>query len=57
MARDVEEFWENLVEGKDCINEIPGDRWDWRAFYGDPRTEANKTDIKWGGFIEGIGDF
>lgn len=57
MASDLEQFWNNLLEGKDCISEIPEDRWDWRALYGDPATEMNKTNIKWGGFIEGIGNF
>ena len=57
MAKDLEAFWDNLVQGKDCISEIPEDRWDWRAYYGDPALEANKSNIKWGGFIEGIADF
>jgi len=57
MAKDLEAFWDNLVQGKDCIAEIPEDRWDWRAYYGDPALEANKSNIKWGGFIEGIADF
>ena len=57
QANSVDEFWQNLVEGKDCIIEIPKDRWDWQEVYGDPHTEANKTNIKWGGFIDGVGDF
>jgi polyketide synthase PksN len=57
MAKDVDEFWKNLVQGRDCITEIPADRWDWRDYYGDPVTEANKTDIIYGGFIEGVYDF
>ncbi|MCK9395482.1 MAG: SDR family NAD(P)-dependent oxidoreductase [Methylobacter sp.] len=57
MASDLDQFWSNLLEGKDCISEIPEDRWDWRALYGDPATEANKTNIKWGGFIDGVGNF
>ncbi|PYV42944.1 MAG: non-ribosomal peptide synthetase, partial [Acidobacteria bacterium] len=57
MAKDLKEFWKNLVEGKDCIVEIPKERWDWREFYGDPTKEANKTNIKWGGFIEGVDEF
>ena len=56
-ARDINEFWQNLVEGKDCISEIPSDRWDWQAYYGNPHKETNKTNIKWGGFIDGVGDF
>ncbi|MGS0763567.1 amino acid adenylation domain-containing protein [Syntrophomonas curvata] len=57
MARDVNEFWRNLEEGRDCITEIPPDRWDWRDYYGDAETEINKTKVKWGGFIDGAGDF
>ena len=57
MANDVDEFWQNLVEGKDCITEIPETRWDWQAHYGDPQTETNKTNIKWGGFIDGVDEF
>lgn len=46
MAEGMDEFWKNLVKGKNCITEIPENRWD-----------KNKTKIKWGGFIDGIGDF
>ncbi|MFF0826320.1 SDR family NAD(P)-dependent oxidoreductase [Brevibacillus sp. NPDC003359] len=57
MADDVEQFWENLVSGKDCISEVPKDRWDWETNYGDPNQEHRKTNVKWGGFIDGIGEF
>ncbi|WDF48900.1 SDR family NAD(P)-dependent oxidoreductase [Paenibacillus sp. KACC 21273] len=57
MADDIHELWENLIEGKDCISEIPADRWDWKAYYGDPYQEKNKTNIKWGSFIDGVADF
>ena len=57
MAKNIEQFRINLSEGKHCITEIPKERWDWKAFYGDPLKELNKTNIKWGGFIEGIADF
>lgn len=57
MARDLDAFWDNLVNGKDCIREIPEQRWDWRALYGDPVREVNKCQVKWGGFIDGIDEF
>jgi polyketide synthase PksN len=57
QARDLQELWKNLVEGKDCITEIPPSRWDWREYYGDPQKEPNKTNIIWGGFIEGVDEF
>jgi polyketide synthase PksN len=57
MSSDLNEFWKNLLEGKDCISEIPKDRWNWREYYGDPVKEADKTNIKWGGFMDRIDDF
>ncbi|MBU6402853.1 MAG: hypothetical protein KGS61_21235, partial [Verrucomicrobia bacterium] len=48
----VEAFWENLIGGRDLVGEVPASRWDWRATYGDPRRSADKTNSKWGGFIE-----
>jgi amino acid adenylation domain-containing protein len=57
MARDLDAFWQNLVEGRDAIREVPEDRWDWRTYWGDPATEPGRTNVKWGGFIEGIGEF
>lgn len=56
-ACDLDEFWDNLLEGKDCITEIPKDRWEWRDYFGDPKREANKTDVKWGGFLDTVADF
>jgi len=56
-ARDVEAFWKTLSAGEDCITEVPSSRWDWRQIYGDPAREENKTNIKWGGFIEGVDEF
>ena len=52
MAKDIAGFWNNLVEGKDCISEIPKSRWDWQTLWGDPSTEENRTNVKWSGFIE-----
>ncbi|UUA73398.1 SDR family NAD(P)-dependent oxidoreductase [Cellvibrio sp. QJXJ] len=57
MAADVDAFWDNLFAGRDCIREIPKARWDWEAVHGDPATEDNKTNCKWGGFIEGVDQF
>ncbi|OMG71006.1 polyketide synthase, partial [Burkholderia ubonensis] len=57
QAADLEAFWRNLSGGRDCITEVPADRWDWQEIYGDPMVEENRTNAKWGGFIDGIGDF
>ncbi|MGH8258832.1 MAG: SDR family NAD(P)-dependent oxidoreductase, partial [Steroidobacteraceae bacterium] len=34
QARTLEEFWENLRSGKDCITEIPAQRWDHSRYFG-----------------------
>jgi acyl transferase domain-containing protein/SAM-dependent methyltransferase/acyl carrier protein len=50
-------FWELLLEGRDGITEVPVDRWDAGALF-DPDADAiGKIATRWGGFIDGIGDF
>ncbi|UCH94144.1 MAG: SDR family NAD(P)-dependent oxidoreductase [Candidatus Aminicenantes bacterium] len=56
MARNLEEYWENLKHGRDCITEIPTSRWDHRDYY-DPGTGTGKMYSKWGGFLEDIDVF
>ena len=57
LARDLREFWENLKSGRDCITEIPQDRWDHAPFYHPARNQPGKSYGKWGGFIAGIDQF
>ena len=56
-AGDYDTFWRNLAEGKPLIREVPADRFDWRDYWGDPVEEANKTNSKWGAFVERIDTF
>ncbi|WP_165625713.1 type I polyketide synthase [Bacillus velezensis] len=57
MAENPEMFWENLAGEKDCISEIPPERWDWRQYYGDPQKGKNASNVKWGGFIDETAQF
>src|ERR1700751_5716115 len=57
MADDLEEFWANLRNGKDCIVEIPAERWDYRLFYDPEPGKLGKTRNKWGGFLNEIDRF
>ncbi|HZZ66643.1 MAG TPA: type I polyketide synthase, partial [Phenylobacterium sp.] len=57
LADDANALWRNLLAGRDCIREVPADRWDWREIWGDPLEEPGRTRVKWGGFMDGIGDF
>ncbi|MEW5734776.1 MAG: SDR family NAD(P)-dependent oxidoreductase [Thermodesulfobacteriota bacterium] len=50
-AESIGKFWENVVSGKDCIRDVPEDRWKISDYY-DPDTKApDKTYSKRGGFI------
>ncbi|MCA1195600.1 SDR family NAD(P)-dependent oxidoreductase [Saccharopolyspora sp. 6V] len=57
MADDLDRYWENLRDGRDCTGEVPADRWDWREHYGDPIKDPNSTNVIAGGFMDGVGDF
>jgi acyl transferase domain-containing protein/2-polyprenyl-3-methyl-5-hydroxy-6-metoxy-1,4-benzoquinol methylase len=57
QARDVESLWHNLLEGRDCIGEIPASRWDWQTSFGYPDSSAGQTNIKWAGIIEDVETF
>ncbi len=57
QSYDVNVLWKNLRDGKDCIAEIPDDRWDWREYYTEDRTKPGHAYSKWGGFIEDVDRF
>ena len=57
QARDVREFWQNLAAGKDCVTEIPGDRWDHGRFFDPRKGTPGRSYTKWGGFLDGAYDF
>ncbi|WP_160000189.1 SDR family NAD(P)-dependent oxidoreductase, partial [Roseomonas sp. 18066] len=56
-ARDLDAFWDNLKAGRDCIEEIPADRWPLEGFYDPDRERIETSYAKWGGFIEGVAEF
>ncbi|MGB3466989.1 MAG: SDR family NAD(P)-dependent oxidoreductase, partial [Cyclobacteriaceae bacterium] len=56
-ADNLEEFWENLKQGKDSITEIPADRWDIATMYDADPGAKGKISSKWGGFINDVDKF
>ncbi len=56
-AASKEQFWANQAARRNCIGEVPKRRWDWQALFGDPLRENGRTDVKWGGFIDGEDQF
>ncbi|MBV9490716.1 MAG: hypothetical protein JO069_13490 [Verrucomicrobia bacterium] len=57
QAGTLDEFWANLVEGKDCIEEIPLERWDYRFFFDPEPGKPGRTYNKWGGFVRDVDRF
>lgn len=57
QAPNVDTFWQNIVEGKECFSEIPKDRWDNDAFYSAVPRHLDKSYVQKGAFIENVRDF
>ncbi|HWU91371.1 MAG TPA: beta-ketoacyl synthase N-terminal-like domain-containing protein, partial [Kofleriaceae bacterium] len=53
---DVDALWQNLVARRDCIDEIPADRWDHQRYFS-ADAQPDRTYGKWGGFIDGVDHF
>ena len=56
-ARDPDEFWRLLVEGREAISEVPKDRWDIDDYYDPDPLAPGKMNTRWGGFIERVEHF
>ena len=53
-ARNIEEYWRNIILGKDCITEVPDERWNKELYYDAQSMNGDKSPSKWGGFIPRI---
>ncbi|QSQ25573.1 KR domain-containing protein [Pyxidicoccus parkwayensis] len=56
-ARNLRDFWRVLAEGRDCITEIPRDRWDHARYFDPDREKPGGTYSKWGGFLDDVDRF
>jgi acyl transferase domain-containing protein/acyl carrier protein/NADP-dependent 3-hydroxy acid dehydrogenase YdfG len=59
QSADLDEYWENLKNGKDLIDEVPATRWDIDEFYDANPEKASDGKIycKWGGFLTDFDKF
>ena len=55
-AQNIDEFWDNLLQGVDSVTEIPNERWDIDRFYSKERVPG-KMYTREGGFLDDIADF
>ncbi|WP_432897931.1 L-histidine N(alpha)-methyltransferase [Micromonospora matsumotoense] len=53
LADDVDAFWANLRAGRDCVREVPTDRWDPLAV----SAVDGRPVSRWGGFLDHIDEF
>ncbi|WP_181950821.1 beta-ketoacyl synthase N-terminal-like domain-containing protein, partial [Sporomusa ovata] len=57
QADNMQEFWRNMRDGRDCITEIPPSRWDYHQYYTRNKDIAGTMYSKWGGFLADIDKF
>lgn len=57
MAGNIDEYWHNIAIGRDCISEIPGNRWNNKAFYQGGKPAVGKTYCKYMGHLEQFDQF
>ena len=53
-AKNLREYWKNILDGRDCIKPIPESRWNIDDYYAANPGRDEKTYSKWGGFIPDI---
>ncbi|MBW4720357.1 SDR family NAD(P)-dependent oxidoreductase [Saccharothrix obliqua] len=52
-ADDTASFWDNLVNGRSAVGEVPASRWDVDRWWS-PEPALGRSISKWGGFVDGI---
>ena len=57
LSPDLETFWENLSQGKNCITEIPESRWNHDLYFTPEPSNSGNTYSKWGGFLADVDKF
>ncbi|MEI7253666.1 SDR family NAD(P)-dependent oxidoreductase [Dickeya dadantii] len=56
QADNLDQFWRNLTQGRDCIIDVPSERWDERWFQEGAATPG-KSYSRWGGFLSDVERF
>ena len=53
-APNMAAFWENILARRDCLREVPSDRFEAERWYDPDRAQRDKIYSKWGGFLEDV---
>jgi len=54
QAKNIQDFWDNIINEVDCIIDVPPSRWSIDDYYDPDPTAVDKTYCKRGGFIPDI---
>jgi acyl transferase domain-containing protein/NAD(P)H-dependent flavin oxidoreductase YrpB (nitropropane dioxygenase family)/NAD(P)-dependent dehydrogenase (short-subunit alcohol dehydrogenase family) len=53
-AANIDEYWRNILFGKNSITEVPPERWSTELFYDPEGKDTDHVVSKWGGFIDAV---
>ncbi len=53
-AQNIEEYWRNILLGKDSVTEVPDERWNKEIYFNPDSDARDMSHSKWGGFIPTI---
>jgi acyl transferase domain-containing protein/NAD(P)H-dependent flavin oxidoreductase YrpB (nitropropane dioxygenase family)/NAD(P)-dependent dehydrogenase (short-subunit alcohol dehydrogenase family)/acyl carrier protein len=53
-AANIDEYWRNILFGKNSITEVPPERWSAELFYDPEGKDTDHVVSKWGGFIDAV---
>ncbi|WP_261512668.1 type I polyketide synthase [Chryseobacterium paludis] len=53
-AKNLQEYWRNIILGKDSVTEVPDERWNKDIYYHPDSDRPDVSHSKWGGFIPKI---
>ncbi|WNO11560.1 SDR family NAD(P)-dependent oxidoreductase [Teredinibacter sp. KSP-S5-2] len=51
-ANNLQEYWQNIIDGKNCISEIPKHRWDLDKHYQPGQPQEGKSNCKYAGLLD-----
>jgi malonyl CoA-acyl carrier protein transacylase len=54
-ATNMRQYWENILQRKEAITEVPRDtHWDWTLYYDPDPLARDRIISKWGGFLDDV---